>query len=264
MAKIIGLFAAASRRREKEILLIATMEKRVLIIEDDRDITDLVEIHLGDLGYKLDKAYDGESGLSKSLSGEYDLILLDLMLPKMEGLEVCKRIREQDKTVPIIMLTSRSEEMDKILGLELGADDYIVKPFSIRELIARVKSNIRSVEAIKEEVSKTSELNSIIRVGELVIDLEKRKVTLGSEKIELTAKEFDLLSHFAQHPGRSYSRADLLNAVWGYQFSGYEHTVNSHINRLRTKIESNPADPIYIKTVWGVGYRFVEPEEIEV
>jgi DNA-binding response OmpR family regulator len=240
------------------------MEKKVLIIEDDKDITDLVEIHLGDLGYKLEKAYDGESGLSKSLSGDYDLILLDLMLPKLEGLEVCKKIREKDKAVPIIILTSRSEEMDKILGLELGADDYIVKPFSIRELIARVKANLRSVEAIKEEISKENEVRPELQIGELKIDFQKRKVVLGSGKIELTAKEFDLLSHFAQHPGRSYSRADLLSAVWGYQFSGYEHTVNSHINRLRTKIEKNPADPKYIKTVWGIGYRFVEPEEIEV
>ncbi len=133
------------------------MEKKVLIIEDDKDITDLVEIHLQDLGYSLDKAYDGESGLSKALSGSYDLVLLDLMLPKLEGLEVCKRIREQDKALPILMLTSRSEEMDKILGLELGADDYIIKPFSIRELIARVKANLRSVEAIKEEVSKATD-----------------------------------------------------------------------------------------------------------
>ncbi len=240
------------------------MEKRVLIIEDDRDITDLVEIHLGDLGYKLDKAYDGQSGLSKALSGNYDLIILDLMLPKLEGLEVCKQIREKDKAVPIIMLTSRSEEMDKILGLELGADDYIVKPFSIRELIARVKANLRSVDAIKKEISKEGDLNTEIQVGELKIHLEKRKVILGSQTVDLTAKEFDLLSHFARHPGRSYSRADLLSAVWGYQFSGYEHTVNSHINRLRTKIEKNPADPKYIKTVWGIGYRFVEPEEYEI
>ena len=240
------------------------MEKRVLIIEDDKDITDLVGIHLGDLGYILDKAYNGETGLAKSLSGDYDLILLDLMLPKLEGLEVCKQIREKDKTVPIIMLTSRSEEMDKILGLELGADDYIVKPFSIRELIARVKANIRSVEAIKEEVSRDGEPLSELQIGQLKIDFEKRKVVLRTKTIELTAKEFDLLSHFAQHPGRSYSRADLLSAVWGYQFSGYEHTVNSHINRLRTKIEENPAEPTYIKTVWGIGYRFVEPEEVEI
>jgi len=239
------------------------MEKRVLIIEDDKDITDLVDIHLGDLGYVLDKAHDGESGLSKATSGEYDLILLDLMLPKLEGLEVCKRIREKDKVLPIIMLTSRSEEMDKILGLELGADDYIVKPFSIRELIARVKANLRSVEAIKENLNKDNETRPELHIGDLKINFDKRKVLLGIQTIELTAKEFDLLSHFALHPGRSYSRAELLSTVWGYQFSGYEHTVNSHINRLRTKIEKNPADPKYIKTVWGVGYRFIEPEEIQ-
>jgi two-component system alkaline phosphatase synthesis response regulator PhoP len=240
------------------------MEKRVLIIEDDKDITDLVEIHLGDLGYSLDKAYDGESGLLKAQTKSYDLVLLDLMLPKLEGLEVCKRIREQDKTLPIIMLTSRSEEMDKILGLELGADDYIVKPFSIRELIARVKANLRHVDAIKEEISKATDSQPELQIGDLKIDFDKRKVILGSDTIELTAKEFDLLAHFAKHPGRSYSRGDLSSAVWGYQFSGYEHTVNSHINRLRTKIENNPADPKYIKTVWGIGYRFVEPEEIEL
>lgn len=239
------------------------MNKRILIIEDDKDITDLIEIHLGDLGYNLDKAYDGQSGLSKALSGNYDLILLDLMLPKLEGLEVCKQIREKDKTVPIIMLTSRSEEMDKILGLELGADDYIVKPFSIRELIARVKANLRSVDAIKEEISKEEDLKTEIQIGELKIDFEKRKVILDSRTVDLTAKEFELLSHFARHPGRSYSRTELLSAIWGYQFSGYEHTVNSHINRLRNKIEKNPADPQYIKTVWGIGYRFVEPEEFE-
>ena len=239
------------------------MEKKVLIIEDDKDITDLVEIHLQDFGYSLDKAFDGESGLSKALSGSYDLVLLDLMLPKLEGLEVCKKIREQNKALPIIMITSRSEEMDKILGLELGADDYIVKPFSIRELIARVKANLRSKEAIKEEISKESGPKSELQIGDLKIDFNKRKVILGEHIIELTAKEFDLLSHFAQHPGRSYSRAELLNVVWGYQFSGYEHTVNSHINRLRNKIEKNPAEPIYIKTVWGIGYRFAELEEIE-
>jgi len=239
------------------------LNKKVLIIEDDRDITDLVAIHLKDLGYILHKAYDGEAGLAKVLSENYDLVILDLMLPKLDGLEVCKRIRERDKALPIIMLTSRSEEMDKILGLELGADDYIVKPFSIRELLARIKTNLRSVEAFKEEVSKSTDTKSELQIGEMLIDFAKRKVTLRSEKIELTAKEYDLLAYFARHPGRSFSRGELLNAVWGYQFSGYEHTVNSHINRLRNKIEKNPAEPTYIKTVWGIGYRFVEPDEVE-
>jgi len=238
------------------------MTNHVLIIEDDQDIIDLIEIHLKDLGYELHKAFDGESGLEKALSGQYDLIILDLMLPRMEGFEVCKSIREKNKALPILMLTSKSEELDKILGLELGADDYITKPFSIRELIARVKSNLRSVQAIKEEISRADDKNEL-DFGQLSIDLEKRKVLLDGKKVELTAKEFDLLSYFALHPGRNFTRENLLNSVWGYQFSGYDHTVNSHINRLRSKIEKNPAEPQYIKTVWGVGYRFVEPEELE-
>ena len=235
---------------------------RVLIIEDDKDIIDLIEIHLTDLGYELYKAFDGESGLSRALSDPFDLVILDLMLPKMEGLEVCKRIREKNKALPILMLTSKSEELDKVLGLELGADDYITKPFSIRELIARVKSNLRSVEAIKEEIHKADEQNELC-FGHLSIDRDKRKVLLDNKKVELTAKEFDLLCYFAQHPGKNFTREHLLNRIWGYQFSGYDHTVNSHINRLRSKIEKNPADPGFIKTVWGVGYRFVEPEELE-
>jgi DNA-binding response OmpR family regulator len=238
------------------------MTQRVLIIEDDKDIIDLIEIHLKDLGYELDKAFNGESGLEKALSGEFNLIILDLMLPKLEGLEVCKRIREKNKALPILMLTSKSEELDKILGLEVGADDYITKPFSIRELIARVKANLRSIEAIKNEINKAGELNELC-FDQLSIDMEKRKVLLGGKKVELTAKEFDLLSYFALHPGKNFTREQLLNTVWGYQFSGYDHTVNSHINRLRSKIEKNPAQPRYIRTVWGVGYRFVEPEELE-
>ena len=238
------------------------MTQRVLIIEDDKDIIDLIEIHLKDLGYELDKAFNGESGLEKALSGEFNLIILDLMLPKLEGLEVCKRIREKNRALPILMLTSKSEELDKILGLEVGADDYITKPFSIRELIARVKANLRSIEAIKNEISKAGELNELC-FDQLSIDMEKRKVLLGGKKVELTAKEFDLLSYFALHPGKNFTREQLLNTVWGYQFSGYDHTVNSHINRLRSKIEKNPAEPRYIKTVWGVGYRFVEAEELE-
>lgn len=238
------------------------MQKHVLIIEDDKDLVELIQIHLTDLGYQLDKIYDGESGLEKALAGKYDLIILDIMLPKLEGFEVCKRIREKNKTVPILMLTSKSEELDKILGLELGADDYITKPFSIRELIARVKANLRSVEAIKEEITSSEEYKEL-HFDNLTINLDKRKVTLSDKTIDLTAKEFDLLYYFARHPGWSYTRAQLLDAVWGYQFSGYDHTVNSHINRLRSKIEKDPSQPKFIKTVWGIGYRFAELEELE-
>jgi DNA-binding response OmpR family regulator len=238
------------------------MDKKILIVEDDKDIIDLIEIHLNDLGYQMDSAYDGEDGLEKAVSGEYSLIILDIMLPKLEGFEVCKRIRESNKALPILLLTSKSEELDKILGLELGANDYITKPFSIRELLARIKANLRSVEAVKDEIAK-SDVQQEISFDDLVINLEKRKVLKGGKKLTLTAKEFDLLAYFALHPGRSYSRADLLNVIWGYQFDGYDHTVNTHINRLRNKIEDNPADPKFIKTVWGIGYRFVEQEELD-
>ena len=235
--------------------------RRVLVIEDDNEIADLVAIHLRDLSYALDRAEDGLEGLAMAESGNYDLVILDLMLPKLDGLDVCTRIRQKDSHTPILMLTARSEELDKVLGLELGADDYLTKPFSIRELIARVKAIFRRMEADVEKVTSLREADTY-QYGGLSIDLAKRQVKQDGEAIELTAKEFDLLALFASHPGRTYSRRQLLDLVWDYQFEGYEHTVNSHINRLRNKIEKNPAEPQYIKTVWGVGYRFVELEEL--
>ncbi|MEJ2543925.1 MAG: response regulator transcription factor [Calditrichaceae bacterium] len=238
------------------------MDKQVLIIEDDPDIADLLEIHLKDLDLKLDHCSDGESGLQKALENDYEMVILDLMLPKLNGLEVCKGIREQNKSLPILMLTAKSEEFDKVLGLELGADDYMTKPFSIRELVARIKSILRRVTAIKETTKEDSEKRELI-FGPLTINLDKRKVVLDTIIIELTAKEFDLLALFANNPGRAYTRENLLNIVWGYQFTGYEHTVNSHINRLRAKIEKDPSQPIFVKTVWGVGYKFVEHEEFD-
>ncbi len=236
--------------------------RQVLIIEDDRDIADLVEIHLRDLGYTLDRAEDGRSGLDQFYESEYDLVILDLMLPGLDGLEVCKRIREENKYTAILMLTARSEELDKVLGLELGADDYLTKPFSVRELVARIKAIFRRLEADEERVSARYQ-SQRLQLGPLHLDLQKRKVMLNGQAVELTAKEFDLLALFATHPGRAFSRQELLDLVWGYQFSGYEHTVNSHINRLRSKIEPSPAKPVFIKTVWGIGYRFAEPEELE-
>ena len=240
-----------------------TRARRVLIIEDDWEIADLVEIHIRDLGFSLDRAADGLAGLAKVRGDHYDLVILDLMLPKLGGLEVCKSIRQEDSHIPILMLTAKSEELDKVLGLELGADDYLTKPFSIRELIARVKAIFRRMEADTAKVTSDDRGESFC-YGDLTIDLQKRKVTRGDQGVELTAKEFDLLALFASHPGRAYSRRQLLELVWEYQFEGYEHTVNSHINRLRSKIEENPAEPQYVKTVWGVGYRFVEPEELSL
>lgn len=236
--------------------------KRILIIEDDPNIANLIDIHLRDLGYQLHRAYDGRSGLHKALENDYALIILDLMLPKLDGLEVCKEIRYQNKYTPILMLTARSGEMDKVLGLEIGADDYITKPFSIREFIARVKAIFRRLETDKRQVASQEE-PTVLKFGELTVDLGKRKVTIDNQMVELTAKEFELLSLFVKNPGKTYDRHTLLDLVWGYQYEGYDHTVNSHINRLRNKIERDPSNPRYIKTLWGVGYRFSEAEELE-
>jgi len=236
--------------------------KNVLIIEDEREIAELLEIHLKDLECRVVKASDGLKGLQAAQKNRFDLVVLDLMLPKMDGLEVCRRLRTEKYYTPVLMLTAKSEELDKVLGLETGADDYLTKPFSVREFIARVKAIFRRTEAFAERTLQEGSAGEINR-GELVIDREKRKVTLGGKKVELTPKEFDLLVLFATHPGRAYSREELLNTVWGYQFDGYDHTVNSHINRLRTKIEKDITQPRYIQTVWGVGYRFSEQEELQ-
>jgi DNA-binding response OmpR family regulator len=228
--------------------------KKVLVIEDDKSIADLLEIHLKDLNCEVTTIQDGEEGLKSATSNPFDLIVLDLMLPKVNGLEICKEVRKKDIYTPILMLTSKSEEMDKVLGLEVGADDYLTKPFSIREFIARAKAILRRVEAIQKEIGSDSDIS----VSELSIEASKRKVTLRGERIELTPKEFDLLHLLASHPGKTYTREQLLNILWGYQYNGYEHTVNSHINRLRSKIEPDISKPKYILTSWGVGYRFNE------
>jgi two-component system, OmpR family, alkaline phosphatase synthesis response regulator PhoP len=232
--------------------------KEVLIIEDDNSIADLLEIHLKDLNCKVTKSPDGEDGLQKALNNDYDLIVLDLMLPKVEGLDICKEIRKKEIYTPVLMLTSKSEELDKVLGLEVGADDYLTKPFGIREFIARVKAIFRRVEVMHKEINDEKD----IHIGELLIDLSKRRVTLNNERIELTPKEFDLLHLLASHPGKTYTREQLLNLLWGYQYNGYEHTVNSHINRLRAKIEIDLSNPQYILTSWGVGYRFNDLENL--
>lgn len=232
----------------------------ILIVEDDPDLAKLLQIHLSDLGYITEVASDGAIGLERALSGRFSLVILDIMLPKVDGFEVCKRVRAKNRSMPILMLTSKSEELDKVLGLELGADDYITKPFSIRELIARVKAIFRRIEIVQEETQESGK--SILEYSGLVVNLEKRKVSLRGDLLDLTTKEFDLLVLFAENPGRAYSRQELLDLVWGYQYSGYSHTVNSHINRLRNKIEIDPAAPRYIKTVWGHGYRFAESEEL--
>ena len=226
--------------------------RNVLVIEDDKEISDLLEIHLSDLGCKTTKTYNGRTGLEFALASCYDLIVLDIMLPGLDGFEVCREIRKKEINTPILMLTAKSEEMDKVLGLEFGADDYLTKPFGIREFIARVKAIFRRVEVFKSDQHEKKDIS----FGALLIEVTKRKVQLNKKRIDLTPKEFDLLYLLSSHPGRTYTREELLNTIWGYQFNGYEHTVNSHINRLRSKIEKDVSDPEYILTTWGIGYRF--------
>ncbi|MGK7396857.1 MAG: response regulator transcription factor [Candidatus Cyclobacteriaceae bacterium M3_2C_046] len=228
--------------------------KSVLVIEDDKEIVELLKIHLKDLDCKVDKAFNGLDGLKKATDEQFDLIILDVMLPYMDGIEVCRQLRAQQDYTPILMLTAKSEEIDKVLGLETGADDYLTKPFSIREFVSRVKAILRRVHMIRENLAP--EPGKVIQVDQLAIDGDKRKVTLKDNTLNLTPKEFDLLWLMASHPGRSYSREQLLNMIWGLEFRGYEHTVNSHINRLRTKIEADVNQPRYILTTWGIGYRF--------
>jgi DNA-binding response OmpR family regulator len=229
--------------------------ERALIIEDDRDISELISIHLSDMELEVDKAFDGKDGLMKALNNKYRFILLDIRLPLMDGFEVCKRIRQEKINTPVLMITSKSEEIDKVLGLEIGADDYISKPFGIRELLARVKAVLRRAEMTAQA---QEEKDVEFRCEQLFINVGMRIVEVGGKRVELSPKEFDLLVHLVSNPGKTYSRMQLLNQVWGYEFEGFEHTVNSHINRLRSKIEKNMGQPEYILTTWGVGYKFRE------
>ena len=232
----------------------------ILIVEDHANIADLVRLHLHDAGYLATAVGDGHAALASIRSSRCDLVILDLMLPDMDGLELCQQLRALSDYTPILMLTSKSSEADRILGLELGADDYLTKPFSVMELLARVKAILRRVRGPGPQNDK-HHADEIVRTDELVIDRARHRVLLRDQEVTLTAREFDLLLHFAQSPGRVYTRTQLLDSVWGYGHVGYEHTVNSHINRLRAKIEADPAQPRYILTVWGVGYKFSEAPE---
>jgi two-component system, OmpR family, response regulator len=231
--------------------------RRLLIIEDQRDLADLVALHLKDLHCRIDVAYDGPSGLARIYAGHYDLVVLDIMLPGVDGLEICRRLRAGSPYSLVLMVTARASDLDRVVGLELGADDYLAKPFSIQELVARAKALLRRLDALCEQKEASSEAGTV-QAGDLMIDVVRREVTCEGRAIELTVKEFDLLLHFAKHPGRVFTRVQLLDIVWGTGFGGYEHNVNCHINRLRAKIEKNQAHPRYILTVRGVGYKFAE------
>ena len=232
------------------------MDKTVLVVEDQQDIADLIAMHVRDLGLRVDCVNDGPSGYEAAASGRYDLVVLDVMLPGRDGMDIVRSLRMDRNRIPVLMLTARTGEIDRVLGLELGADDYLAKPFSVPELQARVKALLRRAELSR--APEPTETNERLKVGELSIDPIAREVRLAGESVPLTAKEFDLLLHFARHPGRAFTRMQLLDAVWGTTFEGYEHNVNTHINRLRGKIESDPANPRYVLTVRGVGYRFTE------
>jgi DNA-binding response OmpR family regulator len=235
------------------------MTRKVLVIEDELDIAKLVQLHVQDLPCEVSLAFDGIVGLAEAEAKPYDLIILDIKLPGIDGLEVCRRLRARGRYTPILMLTSKSSELDRVLGLEMGADDYLTKPFSVMELTARVKALFRRVEMLGKKEEDAD--NRVFQVHDLTIDIDRHAVVVRGSSVELTAREFDLLVHFARHPGRVYSRDQLLDQVWGYQHSGYDHTVNSHINRLRSKIERDPQNPEYIHTVWGVGYKFADAKQ---
>jgi two-component system OmpR family response regulator len=227
--------------------------KRILIIEDDPDIADMVFINLRDEGYEIEIATTGDEGLKKVKTLEYDLLVLDLMLPGVDGLEICRLLRQMPHYLPIIIVSAKSAEPQRIIGLELGADDYLTKPFSVLELVARIRALLRRVDALAQS---EQEKLGIIHCGELSINPLSREVILSNQSIVLTVKEFELWLFFARNPGKVFTRLALLDQVWGYSHDGYEHTVNSHINRLRAKIELDSVNPRFIQTVWGVGYKF--------
>ncbi len=233
------------------------MSRNVLVVEDEQELAKVLKRHLEDAGCTVQLVFRGDQGLRAAEAKSFDLILLDIMLPGMDGLEVCRRLRAQRVFTPVVMITARAAEVDKVLGLEMGADDYITKPFSLTELLARVKAIFRRVDALAEQAR---DAQAPLQFGDVLsIDPRSREVRVRGERTTLTHKEFDLLLHFAQNPGRVYTRAQLLDAVWGYSHEGYEHAINCHINRLRAKLEIDQAKPELLQTVWGVGYKLSAP-----
>ncbi|MEL0554838.1 MULTISPECIES: response regulator transcription factor [Enterobacteriaceae] len=229
------------------------MAKKILLVEDDDDIATLLRLNLQDEGFQIVHEADGAQALVQLEKSSWDAVILDLMLPHVDGLEICRRIRQMTRYLPVIIISARASETHRVLGLEMGADDYLAKPFSIIELVARVKALFRRQEAMGQNLLMDA---GRIECHGLSIDPLAREVRLRGEPVDLTPREFDLLYYFARHPGEVFSRLALLDHVWGYQHEGYEHTVNTHINRLRSKIEHDPAEPEIILTVWGKGYKF--------
>ncbi len=232
--------------------------KKILVAEDQTDIRDLLVLNLRSAGYEVTEVADGLAALEAQTAREHDVLVLDLMMPGLDGLELCKTLRARGCSTPILMLTAKSTELDRVLGLELGADDYLTKPFSLAELLARVKALLRRAELLRAAQAGAQTQGSVLANGDLSILPVKRQVQLRGKPLDFTALEFDLLLHFAQHPGHVFSRGQLLTAVWGYTHDGYEHTVTTHINRLRAKLEADPMHPELILTVRGAGYKMRE------
>jgi len=232
--------------------------KKILVVEDQTDIGSLIKLNLESLNFDVVHCESGSEGYDLARSQQFDALVLDIMLPGMNGLDICQKLRESADHTPILMLTAKKSEADRVVGLEVGADDYLTKPFSVRELQARVKALLRRVSFHTQNENESDDDDSALHFGDLSIDITKRKVAVKDKGIDLTAKEFDLLLYMASYPGKVFTRDQLLNAVWGYQHSGYEHTVNSHINRLRSKLEPDSGSPVYVLTVWGVGYKFYD------
>ena len=226
------------------------MNSRILVVDDEKLIVKGIKFSLEQEGWVVDTAYDGEEALNSVKNNKYDVMILDVMLPKYDGLQVCQLVREFSN-LPIIMLTAKGEDMDKIMGLDYGADDYVTKPFNILELKARIKAILRRAKPVDKSVQKKT-----IEVGELRLELSSRRVFIKNREMNLTAKEFDMLELFATHPGKVYSREQLLSTIWGKEYPGDVRTVDVHVRRLREKIEPNPGQPEYIYTKWGVGYYF--------
>ncbi|MTH52879.1 response regulator [Bacillus mangrovi] len=240
------------------------MSKKILVVDDEHSILTLLQYNLEQAGYEVVTAMDGSEGLQKGLTESPDLMVLDLMLPKMDGIEVCKQLRQQKVMVPILMLTAKDDEFDKVLGLELGADDYMTKPFSPREVVARIKAILRRTQFMADsEVKEELDSSEKIIIGDLRILPEHYEAYYGQERLELTPKEFELLVYLARHKGRVLTRDQLLSAVWNYDFAGDTRIVDVHISHLREKIERNTKKPLYIKTIRGLGYKLEEPKADE-
>ncbi len=235
------------------------MSQKVLFIEDDINVAQLVTLHLKNTGLDVRAIADGQKGLEEFRKEQFDLLIVDLMLPKLDGKEIIRQIRAVNSDTPILITSAKGDLMNKVVGFELGADDYLPKPFEIEELVARVKALLRRKPSSS---AKPEAQNKVLEIGEIKVDLYRHKVSVAGKEVELSPILYDLLVFLMKSPGRAYSRANLINYVWNYEHEGYEHTVDTHINRLRSKIEPQPAKPKYVLTVWGVGYKFAEESEL--